>query len=84
MEEKPELFICECHSTNHQLVFMYDDDDNRTYVHVYLTTWKNPFRRIWVALKYIFGYKSRYGAWDEFILNPKDVVRLKEHLDKLK
>jgi hypothetical protein len=35
-------------------------------------------------LKYIFGYKSQYGAWDEFILNPNDADKLQDIVDYLK
>jgi len=82
--EKPELFICECNSADHQLVFIHDDEDNMTYVHVHLSTYRGFFKKLKYAIKYVCGYKSRYGAWDEFILKHDDVGRLKEHLDKLK
>jgi hypothetical protein len=35
-------------------------------------------------VKYIFGYKSKYGAWDEFIFNPSDADKLQELVDYLK
>jgi hypothetical protein len=38
------------------------------------------FVRVKYALKYIFGYKSRFGAFDEFIFKPEDLTKLKEYL----
>jgi hypothetical protein len=36
------------------------------------------------GIKYIFGRKCRFGAWDEFIFNPKDADKLQEIVDYLK
>jgi hypothetical protein len=85
-KEHPEIFICECHSTEHQLVFRHDPDDeyHELFIDVHLRTYKNVFKRIWVSLKYIFGYKCRYGHWDEFIFNKDDAQRLIGILNKLK
>lgn len=49
--------------------------------------WKitNRKRRIINAIKYIFGYRSRYGHFDEFIFQKKDahkLVKIAKHLDK--
>jgi hypothetical protein len=36
------------------------------------------------AIKYVLGYKSKYGAWDEFILDKTHAESLREvakHLD---
>jgi hypothetical protein len=35
-------------------------------------------------VKYIFGHKSKYGAWDEFMFNPEDADKLQELVDYLK
>jgi hypothetical protein len=42
------------------------------YVHVHLVR-RSFWYRLKYGLKYIFGYKSRYGAWDEFILDNSHV-----------
>jgi hypothetical protein len=86
MTEKPEIFLCDCYSTEHQLVFKHDPNEeyHELYIDVHLITWKNFFKRIWVSLKYISGYKCRYGHWDEFVFNKNDAERLIEILKKLK
>jgi phage-related protein len=85
-EAKPEILICDCHSTEHQLILRHDPDEEyyNLFINVHLITYKNVFKRIWVSLKYIFGYKCRYGHWDEFILNKKDADRFIEILKKIK
>ena len=53
------------------------------YVHTHLN--KLPFwSRVKYGIKYIFGYKSRYGAFDEFIINPKDAKKIEDILIYLK
>ncbi len=81
-----ELFICRCHNTEHQLIFSYfDDEDNSDiYVSVHLSPERNIFKRIWVAIKYIFGHRSRYGHFDEFVFNPSDANRLQAVVNRLK
>ncbi len=101
-----ELFICECHSTDHQMIFLHeyeeeaikdendkyvlDEKGNVTYkkkypmcyVHVHLVS-HSFWSRVKYGFKYIFGYKSRYGAFDEFIFNPEDTTRLQKLVDHL-
>jgi len=36
------------------------------------------------GIKYIFGYQSKYGAFDEFIINPKDANKLEKIVKYLK
>lgn len=79
-----EHFLCQCYSTDHSFTYHYNEEDNEIYVHVHLSNYRNIFKRIWVAIKYIFGYKSRYGDFEEFILNPDDRDRLIGVIKQLK
>jgi hypothetical protein len=81
---EPQYFDCACYSSEHTLKFTWDDEDNEIYTEVFLRQYRNFFKRIWIAIKYIFGYKCRYGHWDCFVLQNKDAQRLKCLLDKLK
>jgi hypothetical protein len=35
-------------------------------------------KRVKVAIKYILGYKCKYGNWEEFIWNVDDAPKLEE------
>lgn len=72
----PDVLICECSSREHQVIIEHDEEDNLTYCHIHLTQY-GFLKRLKMGLKYIFGYKCKYGQWDEFILRP-------EHSDKLR
>ena len=73
----PAVLICDCSSREHQIIIEHDNEDNLTYCHIHLV--KHGFwRRLKAGLKYIFGYKCRYGQWDEFILKPEHANHLRE------
>src|SRR5271169_3680025 len=78
-----EFFVCSCMSPEHTIRWTRDPEDNQVYIYVYLaplTFW----RRLWTGLKYICGYQCRYGAFDEFILDNSDAIRLEEMAGKVK
>ena len=80
-----EILICDCNSTEHQMVFMTvgDEHPRECYVHVHLTK-KRFLDRVKTAFRHIMGYKSRFGDWDEFILNPEDADKLQKVVDFLR
>ena len=77
-----ELFICQCHNTEHQLIFSYFPEDKDVSVH--LIPEYRLWKRIWRAIRYIFSYRSRYGHFDEFIFKKSDAKRLQKVVDYLK
>lgn len=86
---KHEIIICKCESVEHQIVFSYfpdeeDDDDKDVYMSVYLLPESNIFKRIWLAIQYIFGHRSIYGDFDEVIINQRDAPKLEKILKHLK
>jgi len=71
------------------MVVLYDEDEidgvkyPMVYIHTHLT--KRPFwERVSYGLKYIFGYQCRYGAFDEFIINPDDTDGIEKIVKYLK
>lgn len=67
---KPFLLTCDCNSTEHQIVVYPDVEDRILYLHIHLTSY-GFWRRLKAGLKYIFGYKCKFGHWEEFILSEK-------------
>jgi hypothetical protein len=88
--KKTDIFICDCHSTEHQVVVYYDNDEDEDgkkypmcYFHIHLN--KRPFlERVKYGISYIFGRQSRFGTFDEFIINPEDSGKLQEIVNYLK
>lgn len=79
-----ELFICQCNNVEHQLIFSYFPEDGDVYVSVHLTSEYSIWERIKMAIKYIFGYKCRYGHFSGFIFKPSDADKLQKVVDYLK
>jgi hypothetical protein len=73
---KREFLVCQCFSPEHTLQFMYDEDDKTLYSEIHLSQYRSFFKRVLVAIKYIFGYKCQYGHWDTFHMQPEDLSKI--------
>lgn len=82
--DKKELFICECNNIEHQIVMSHFEDEKEVYCSIHLKPERNIFKRIIHAVKYIFGHRSIYGDFDEFIFKPEDADRLQQVVNYLK
>lgn len=78
-----DVFICQCSNTEHQLIFVYDKDWDEVFVSVHLNHMYSFWKRVWAAIKYIFGYRSKYGHFDEFIFKKSDSKKLQKIVDFL-
>jgi hypothetical protein len=78
MTSTHDLLICECENIEHQIIFSYfeDDDIKEVYMSIHLIPEHNIFKRIWKAIKYVFGYRCEYGHFDEMILKKSDAKKL--------
>ena len=85
-----DIVLCKCHSPEHQVIIQYENNQNfgsevdqpMCYLYVHLN--RLPFwQRVKYGIKYIFGRQSKYGAFDEFIINPKDVDKFKNIVSHL-
>lgn len=77
MKEDFRYLECECSTPEHTVRFLRDED--YTYITFFLGTgpW---YKRVVTAVKYVFGYKCRYGHFDEVILGSDKVRELVEIL----
>ncbi len=86
-EYKYDCIICSCGSIEHDIIITRNENknyDNNVYLSIHLVSERNIFKRIKYAIKYIFGYKSKYSCFDEFILNNRHYEKIKEIADYLK
>jgi len=75
------FFECGCGSDEHTLRFTLDNEDQEIYTSIFLNNYNNIFKRIFIAIKYIFGYKCKYGHWDCWIMKKDDAQKLLEMLN---
>jgi hypothetical protein len=73
---------CECGTDEHLLVFHYDEEYNEIYTSVQMSPFFGVFKRIWKAIKYVFGYKCKYGHWDCTMLKSEDYSKLRDLFHK--
>jgi len=73
---------CDCGSDEHTLRFTIDADEDIIYTSVFLNQWRPWWKRVWIAIKYIFGYKCKYGHWDVTSMSYEQVEQLKKCLLK--
>lgn len=85
--ENRELLICKCYSPEHQILFRWFGDDldiGEVYMEVLLNPEYKWWKRVWIAIKYIFGYRCKYGMFDEVVLNKEDIPKLEKIIEYLK
>lgn len=71
---------CSCGVPEHQLELLHDvdwNDEVTVFVHLTPFPW---YARIIPAIKYLFGYRCRYGCFDEVVLDIDEVDRVVEFL----
>ncbi|MFW6247047.1 MAG: hypothetical protein ACOC22_02630 [bacterium] len=82
MENNSDILLCDCGLAEHQIIIHKDNQFSGGYREItlcpHLITHKNILKRIWVAIRYVFGYKSRYGAWDNIIVSQQNYKPLKD------
>lgn len=76
---------CRFADIENQAVFNWFEDANEDERFVYLRQHLPRvvfWRRLWYALRYVFGYQSRYGAFGEIVMNRADAEGLCAFLDE--
>ena len=83
MPNKNVIDVCICGSLEHQVVYSFDDDEGWNeymFIHVHLvpSVW---YKRIWPGIRHIFGYKCKYGNYDEVIFNREQVEHIRDRFN---
>jgi hypothetical protein len=82
-----KIIICDCGSIEHQLAVYKDSDfpdgNKEVIISIHLNSYDGFLKRLWIATKYLFGYKSKYGNWDEIIITKDNYGPLKDAMEFL-
>lgn len=81
MEKK--YIECTCSSTQHVIVFWYDSSDIIS-LEIQLNPSGGFFTRLIRAIKYLFGFKCKYGHWEEVLIQKKQAQEIIQILDQIK
>lgn len=69
MEYENIALICECGSSEHLLIIRTDIEDvDHFYIETHLSK-ESFWYRLKYAVKYLFGYQCKYGAFEEVIIS---------------
>lgn len=82
LKDQDYFVICECRSEEHLIRLLYDQEDKEITMNTFLCPRYYWYERIWVAIKYIFGYRCRWGHWDSFIFSKLAVDSLQDFINK--
>ena len=78
IETTRECVVCSCGHSDHMFILVRDKcADN--YVDLALTIHLSPmpfFQRIKKAISYIFGKRSKYGDFDEVLINRNAAIKI--------
>lgn len=62
------LYIeCECSSLEHTMRLNWDNEsseEDAVWFDIYLNQYRPWYKRIWPAIQYVFGHKSKFGDFD--------------------
>lgn len=76
---KHDLIVCACSDPSHQIVFTQYDEGHLDRMSVYMYVHLNPFpfwKRLKIGIQYIFGKRSKYGAFADVLLTPTEMDQL--------
>jgi hypothetical protein len=79
------LIRCACYSPDHSLILSYHNSDPDGPDDLYISTHLAQFRffkRLWVALKYIFNMSGNFFHFEETMLDYTSAVEFRDALDK--
>ena len=74
---------CDCHSSQHTLRFMLDEEHKELYVEVQLAQHNSFLKRLILASKYLLGYTCKYGHWDVTMIGASQAKKLIKLLQKV-
>jgi hypothetical protein len=94
--DSSEIFVCECGDVAHHIIFqVWDWGKNNIErlelpaecnielsIHIPLNPEWKWHKRIWLALKYVFGYRCKFGHYDSMMVRRSDIPRIKSILDR--
>lgn len=81
-EMKREYFSCQCSDFRHDIRFTLDPEDGQLWLEVNLEPIHTWYKRVWIAIKYVFGKDRAYGYYDCTLMRTEDYPRLRKLLDK--
>jgi hypothetical protein len=84
MSLQKHVVLCECHSPEHQFIIIKDAEDQDVWLEIHLSKKSGFFNRLWIGLKYAFGYRSKYGDFGSILISLEDQAKIVQLLQNTK
>ena len=81
------FIICSCGDLRHQIVFStfeFVTSTGKTEKDCYLQVFLNKhnfFTRLLIGIKYILGFQSKFGVFEEFVINEENAIKIKNCME---
>lgn len=75
---------CECTDIAHLVRITVDpsDDWSKLRIEVTLNRYRGFWSRLWLAVRYVFGYQSQYGAYSETLVSEGQANKIIDAIKK--
>lgn len=74
-------FECDCSSDEHRISIAFDVENKEAMISTFLP--KSTFlKRLYHGIKYILGYSSKYGQFEETLLSNQKIKELRRTIDQ--
>jgi hypothetical protein len=73
---KTKYVECACSSAEHTIRLVLDKEEHEIYLEVFLANHDSFIKRGITAIKYLFGYKCRYGHFEGALLTQPQIREL--------
>jgi hypothetical protein len=77
-----EHLDCQCENLRHTVRFTLDPNDGGLYLDTHLTHYDSFWKRLWNALRYLWGADVRDGHFDTTLIRPADHGRIRQLLSE--
>lgn len=79
MEPLQKLYLdCQCECLEHVIRLQYDPENGDINLDVHLTMHEKWYQRVWLAIRYVFGFRSKFGEYDCTMLKVTDYVAVRK------
>jgi len=75
-----KLFVCQCENINHSFCITKDEDGSVLF-EIHLSKF-SFFKRLILAVKYVFNFSNNYGNFEEVLLSKEQVSQLINELQE--
>jgi len=83
MSFKREIMDCACTTNEHVMIVTTFDDEPEVYLELHLSD-VSFLKKLLYAVRYIFGYKCKYGCFEEVIFSRENIIGLENMVKHIK